>query len=35
MLLGVDADRVKVEVDGVEYELPVAAIDKARIVPQY
>lgn len=34
-LLGVEADRVKIEVDGEEFELPVTAIDKARIVPQY
>lgn len=34
-LLGVDAENAKIEVDGEEYELPVAAIEKARIVPQY
>lgn len=34
-LIGVEADKAKVEVDGEEYELSIAAIEKARIVPQY
>ena len=34
-LIGVEADKAKIEVDGEEYELPIAAIEKARIVPKY
>lgn len=34
-LVGVEADQAKVEVDGEEYDLPIAAIEKARIVPKY
>lgn len=35
ILVGVEADRAKIEVDGEEYELPIAAIEKARIIPKY
>jgi len=35
ILVGVEADRAKVEVDGEEHELPIAAIEKARIIPKY
>lgn len=31
---GVDGDAVLIECDGKEFSLPVAAIDKARLVPQ-
>ncbi|MCK4708214.1 MAG: ribosome maturation factor RimP [Gammaproteobacteria bacterium] len=34
-LVGVEVDQAKIEVDGEEYELPIAAIEKARIVPKY
>ncbi len=35
ILVGVEADQAKIEVDGEEYELPIAAIEKARIIPKY
>ena len=35
ILVGVEADQAKIEVDGEEYLLPIAAIEKARIIPKY
>lgn len=35
ILVGVETDRATVEVDGEKYELPIAAIEKARIIPKY
>ena len=35
ILVGVEADQALVEVDGETFELPVAAIEKARIIPKY
>ncbi|MDH5392211.1 MAG: ribosome maturation factor RimP [Gammaproteobacteria bacterium] len=35
ILVGVTADQARIEVDGEEYELPIAAIEKARIIPKY
>ncbi|MDH5424000.1 MAG: ribosome maturation factor RimP [Gammaproteobacteria bacterium] len=35
VLVGVVADQARIEVDGEAYELPIAAIEKARIIPKY
>jgi len=35
ILVGVEADQALVEVDGETYELAIAAIEKARIIPKY
>lgn len=35
ILVGVKTDQAIIEVDGEEYELPIAAIEKARIIPKY
>lgn len=34
-LKGIDADLVKISMDGEEFELPLGDIDSARIVPQF
>ena len=35
LLVGLEGDKVIVEVDGEEYELPLDQVDQARLIPEY